>query len=125
MTQKELYEKYPSLFRQTTLSKQESCMFWGIECGAGWYNIIDQLSAKLFEIYNDKIEYTQIKEKFGTLRVYVDVLDDSIQFKDVFDIIGEYEVMSSKICEICGAEGKTISTRGWLKTVCETHAKKR
>ena len=72
--QKALIDKYPKLFRQVGLPPTVSCMAWGIECGEGWYPIIDKLSAKLIEVYGDKIEYAQIKEKFGTMRVYIDFL---------------------------------------------------
>ena len=41
--QKQLYEKYPKIFRQKDLPMNQTCMCWGIEVGEGWYNIIDTL----------------------------------------------------------------------------------
>ena len=41
--QQKLYEKYPKIFRQKDMSMQETAMCWGIACGDGWYNIIDNL----------------------------------------------------------------------------------
>ena len=41
--QTQLYEKYPKIFRQKDLSKQETAMCYGIGVGDGWYNIIDTL----------------------------------------------------------------------------------
>lgn len=123
--QKALIDKYPALFRQVGLPATVSCMAWGIECGEGWYPIIDKLSAKLIEMYGDKIEYAQIKEKFGTMRVYVDLLDKDIKLMDVFDIISEYEAMSGIICERCGNPASIRNIRGWLSTLCDEHFKER
>ena len=91
--QKKLYENYPKIFSDTGKPATESCMAWGIECGDGWYNIIDMLCQSVSECYTTSIRinpedghivggepfYTiyppdviaaQIKEKFGTLRFY-------------------------------------------------------
>ncbi len=43
--EKKLYEKYPLIFAEKDLPAEKSCMHWGIECGDGWYNLIDQLCA--------------------------------------------------------------------------------
>lgn len=58
----------------------------------------------------------QIKEKFGTLRFYVEGWDTKSQ---AFVEFAEYH--SARICETCGAPGKTRSGR-WLKTLCDAHS---
>jgi hypothetical protein len=58
----------------------------------------------------------QIKEKFGTLRFYIDNGN-----KVAFAIVGYAEDMSETTCEKCGNVGKTY-TIGWHKTLCEQHA---
>lgn len=90
--QNQLFAKYPKIFRDAHLSPRQSCMGLGIECGDGWYQIIDALCAALSSGYSsskdtmrlDGIEgrfpydttessqvvVTQIKEKFSTLRFY-------------------------------------------------------
>jgi hypothetical protein len=45
--QNKLFEKYPKIFRQKDLSMNETCMCWGIECGDGWYWLIDNLCSQL------------------------------------------------------------------------------
>lgn len=40
---KKLVEKYPEIFADRYKSPQESPMYWGFDCGDGWYNIIDKL----------------------------------------------------------------------------------
>lgn len=122
---KPLIEKYPTLFRQCALPMSESCMAFGIECGTGWYPTINFMSKALIKKYGDKIEYSQIKEKFGTLRVYVDILDDSIDWKEVMNLISKYEVMSSKKCERCGKPASMRNVRGWFSTLCDEHFKEK
>ena len=63
-------------------------------------------------------EFTQIKEKFGTLRVYGYNLDDEQQ-----EIIDKYERLSAKTCEVCGAEGHLREKSGWQYVACEEHKK--
>lgn len=58
---------------------------------------------------------TQIKEKFGSLRFYVDGGDDYTE-----GIISMAEAMSSVTCEVCGNTGKT-NRQGWLRTLCSEH----
>jgi len=44
---KQLCEKYPRIFRNRHKDMTESCMFWGFECGDGWYQILDSLCANI------------------------------------------------------------------------------
>lgn len=62
----------------------ESLMCFGWECGEGWYDILSELSYNLEELnlrfydkYRLRIEATQVKEKFGTLRFYYNVMHDT------------------------------------------------
>lgn len=57
---------------------------------------------------------TQVKEKFGTLRFYVDGGDE-----EVFRLIDVAEKESATICEACGAPG-TLVSKGWCSTLCES-----
>jgi hypothetical protein len=44
---KQLCEKYPSIFRDRNASMNQTSMCWGFSCGDGWYNIIDRLCARI------------------------------------------------------------------------------
>ena len=55
----------------------------------------------------------QIKEKFGTLRVYMNGLDN-----ETTAIINMAEAMCHTTCEECGNIGK-IRAGGWVKTLCD------
>ncbi len=97
---KQLCDKYPNIFRNRNASIQESCMAWGMECGDGWYDIIDHLCYAATHTWTTSIEIDeedakklliekskyngcyfleipaptmvadQVKQKFGTLRFY-------------------------------------------------------
>lgn len=55
----------------------------------------------------------QIKEKYGTLRIYCDNVHDYAQ--GVFDMA---ESLSGMTCERCGARGKKTGS-SWIVTLCE------
>ena len=58
----------------------------------------------------------QVKEKFGTLRFYVDRATDA-----QYNYIEFAEFMSARTCEICGDHGQ-VYTIGWHQTLCDKHA---
>jgi len=45
--QNKLFEKYPLIFQDKDKSMQETCMCWGIDCGDGWYWLLDKLCSNL------------------------------------------------------------------------------
>lgn len=92
-----------------------------LECGPGWYPLINELSDKLETIIREgkwDEDYTpcasQVKEKYGTLRFYM-----STETEEMFKLIEEYEKKSAKICEFCGKEGKMREANGWYSTRCD------
>lgn len=69
------------LYRQNSKPMSETCMCWGLACGAGWKEPLRKLSFKLealnleyYPKYNIRIQANQVKEKFGTLRFYHSVV---------------------------------------------------
>ena len=60
---------------------------------------------------------SQVKEKFGGLRFYVEQAID-----EHFNYISFAENMSYRTCEQCGSPGK-LYAQGWHRTLCEYHAK--
>jgi len=108
-----LCKKYPNLYKQ-------QYMCWGFCCGDGWYDILDELSAKLEPC---GVEVMQVKEKFGTLRFYVAGIDLKF-FDKVQKYIREAEKKSAHTCEYCG-DTETAKQRGggWIKTLCNKCAK--
>ena len=104
-----LFEKYPKLFADK--------LCWGIECGDGWFWLIDELcdciQKYIDDIGIDQVEVVQVKEKFGTLRFYVNssnrLIDGMIWFA---------EALSYKTCEVCGSVENIRHTKGWIRTLC-------
>jgi len=117
-----LQSDFPLLYRSQRLDplRQDQptvLALWGFECGDGWMDLVYRLSqtiSKHIESTGLNIVATQVKEKFGTLRFYIDGGD-----KEVFGLIAAAEQESATICELCGAPG-TLVVKGWCSTLCES-----
>jgi len=144
-----LCKKYPEIFKNRNADMTATAMCWGFECDDGWYALIDTLCSSLMGEVNylrravenkyhkpDEIEKlkkllaeaeaaipvaSQVKEKYGGLRFYVEYSTDK---QDAF--IDFAESLSYRICEVCGSMHDTQSySLGWVKTLCPTHADER
>lgn len=130
--QNKLVEKYPKIFAEVGSTPQQSCMAFGICVDDGWYWIIDKLCQSLqFNINNNghpQVVAAQIKEKFGTLRFYVNHASEA-----QYEVIHFVESLTYDICEECGTTKDVSQDKGlWVKTLCnscrenrEKEAKKR
>jgi len=124
--EQKLYARYPKLFAQKDLPCDVTNMCWGCCVGDGWYDILDALCWSIQNHIDYKqrenpeykqVEYAQIKEKFGGLRVYTDGNDETVHA-----LIGLAESMANRTCEGCGKKGKNRSWGGWYMTYCDTCA---
>lgn len=112
MTSQEIMAKYS--FFHPEKSETESLMCFGFECGKGWYNLIDELCQKIKDTNPpEDFEIIQVKEKFGTLRVYT-----NYSTKEIEELITEAENKSAVTCEVCGDVGKETGDY-WIRTLCE------
>lgn len=101
-----LLEKYHNLFEDKSF-----CV------GDGWFDIINELAENLTKAQSKltkELVVVQLKEKFGSLRVYTNYSPPEI---DVF--INNAELKSSKTCEECGSPGK-IRSGSWLRSLCDS-----
>ena len=116
--QDKLYEKYPKIFKQKDDDMTTTCLCWGLECGDGWFDLIERLCDSLqFHTDNNnypQVEATQVKEKFGTLSFYTSGADEYLS-----GYINFVESMSATICETCGTNQNVTQTKGWIKTICK------
>ena len=115
--EQELFDKYPKIFIEKDLPMSETCMCWGIDCGNGWFNLLDLLCSSLQwdtdKNDREQVVATQVKEKFGTLRFYTHGTDEYQR-----GMIALAENMSGKTCDVCGQPGETKG-RMWVSTLCE------
>lgn len=69
-----------------------------------------------YQLHQENCPYlTQVKEKFGTLRIYV-----SRATAEAHAVIEAMESLSAVTCEECGAPGLRAG-RGWVRTLCAHH----
>ncbi len=113
-----LKERHPQIMQDLWGDPRVTCMAFGVECGNGWYNLLDDLMTALeVEANRSGAESppraVQIKEKFGMLRFYIDAGTDKEN-----DIIDGFEAYSGHVCEACGKPGRVKSYRGWLAARC-------
>lgn len=93
--------------------------------GPGWWdilqNVFKQIDLAIKEHPGSTWQVEQIKEKFGTLRIY-GAIEGSDDFCNQVDtIIRQAESASEQICEECGEPG-TQTGPGWIKVLCDRHA---
>lgn len=117
--QEKLFKKYPKIFAQKDLGPKQTAMCWGIECGDGWFWLLDNLCESLQSFIDnngsEQIVCRQIKEKFGELRFY-----SNGQNKILFGYISFAGRLSQSICETCGTTENVIQTEGgWVQTICQ------
>lgn len=122
--EKALQDKYPKIFG--TSDPYEPYTIYGIECGDGWYDLLDVLCRNIQGHLDFKMKgletgeekeamqliATQVKQKFGTLRFYHSGGDEYTA-----GLIQMAEAISGMICETCGDKA-TVKTGGWIRNIC-------
>ena len=114
--EKLLYNRYPEIFADKDAPLTDSLMGFGCSHGDGWYFIIDNLCRCIQNHVEWKrktnpdfyVKAVQVKEKFGTLRFYIDGGDE-----EVYGMIKMAECMSRNVCEITGDIGSIKGGKWW------------
>ncbi len=107
MNIKQLALKYPELF--------VDCFDFSV--GLGWLPIVDTLCS-MIRRNNEQhpnrkpVVFHQIKEKFGNLRIYTNIV-----INEVDEWIKFAENLSYNVCEYCGKYSDVCLT-GWIKNYC-------
>lgn len=114
-----LRSRYPNL-----LSGKEYSSFrlFGFQCGNGWFALLDgsfQLMATHAGSRTTHVSASQVKEKFGALRLY---LRNSNEHSELIADIAE--LVSGNICELCGKPGFISTSNGWMRARCNLHQDK-
>jgi hypothetical protein len=120
MTEQEIYDIYPEFFSTNAFGDPIEDYKPHIGVGKGWWPLVKVIveaakRAHLKEPYLN-IYRTDIKEKFGQLRVYVNY--DNLESLSL--VIEDIESLSLTICEECGNTGVNMKRKGWYRTLCPT-----
>jgi hypothetical protein len=87
-----------------------------LEHGPGWFPLLIQLEPRLATLCPE-YQLLQVKEKFGTLRIYPAALEcDSVS--EFLAEIAAAERASEAVCEDCGSPGKLTCEHGCYLTRC-------
>jgi hypothetical protein len=112
----ELVLRHPELFRGAAHPEVDD----------GWADLIDRLVERIANAAKagqSPVRIVQVKEKYGTLRLYTDRIDDDATAAAVNEAIALATARSACTCEVCGAEGRLHDRGGFLATACDEHAK--
>lgn len=115
-----IVRRFPNLYAD--YGDNSSFAVFGMECFDGWFDLIWQMSEEL-EKYPIKV--SQLKNKFSTIRTYVEPIDEEYGWEDddfekTFEITQRYEKLSESVCEYCGDLATGFST-GYISPRCEEH----
>jgi hypothetical protein len=82
--------------------------------GKGWASLINEVFDFIEQQKITNIRIIQVKEKWGGLRIYTDLIHDVLDEK-----IRDAERRSFTICEVSGAPGKLRNCNGWYRTLSD------
>jgi hypothetical protein len=114
----ELVETYPDLFHPVA-GDPPAAQGWP-EVGDGWRDLLERACARIRAVVQaggGTFHVTQIKEKYGTLRLYHQSALSREADARVEEAIDLAEARSACTCEVCGAPGR-LHGSGWLVTRC-------
>jgi hypothetical protein len=125
--QAQLVARYPDLFNQEIHGRVIAPGYPSV--GDGWRDLVEtaigRIATAVAAVPGGSVKIGQIKQKFGTLRVY---LHNSLSLPDsvnemIEEVIELAEARSACTCETCGNEGRLFKGGGQLHTACDIHGK--
>ena len=81
----------------------------------GWWHILDTCIPKILAL--DPDASFEVKEKFGTLRIWAGSAEKDLSAFD--ELIQAAEKASETVCVYCGQPGQLRSDRRWKQTLCD------
>jgi hypothetical protein len=111
----ELIATFPEMFHD--LDPRSPMALFSFECEDGWFGLLKDCFEKLREISKEKnfpITCFQVKEKYGTLRIYLN------GYECCSDEAIEKAVAKSEVtCELCSEVAELRKRGSWYLTRCE------
>lgn len=89
-----------------------------ISLPSGWVGLFEAFAIYMKALspeIRSGVSIQQIKEKYGTLRIYCFAPDE------IFDLVSAAELASNAVCGICGHAG-CMRESGWIGVRCDIHA---
>lgn len=93
-----------------------------MSCGPGWSDLIEAVNELVDQEGVDPITFSQIKEKYGSLRMYWHGIDPVGRIDALVDAAEE---ISEGVCETCGKASKMRQSGGpggYVHSACDDHA---
>lgn len=114
-----IINNFPKLFYYYKNTKSRYPIIFGVDTGDGWFDLVYNLCKNIQEWCdkNDQakqVKFTQIKEKWGELRVYCEGYPDEID-----EMIAQAAKESITICQNCGSKNNIKITTGWVTYLCK------
>jgi hypothetical protein len=124
--QAELVDRYPGLFNQEINGRvmAPGCP----NTGDGWRDLVEtaigRIAAAVAAASSGSLGITQIKEKFGALRLYWHGRNNlpETTCTAVAEAVHLAEARSACTCETYGADGRLHDNGGYMFTACDQHA---
>jgi hypothetical protein len=112
-----LVKDFPGIFRDHRGDPMKTCMAFGLDVGAGWEPLIRKLCTAIIEAGGDDVVADQVKEKWGSLRIYYHGGNHKVSA-----LVEEAERQSAHVCEACGSvidvECRHDKGGYWVRTLC-------
>ena len=120
---KVLVERYPFLLPRNVWTDKvpedyDYSYIRGVEIPEGWkklfFQMCEDIRQPLIEAgYLEKFRFSQIKEKYNTMRLYHCGAPETVE-----EILHKYENMASYICTRCG-QPAAIESQGYIASYCD------
>ena len=124
--QADLLARYPDLFNQESNGRVTAPGYPAVN--DGWRDLVEtaigRIASAVAAAPAGSLKIGQIKEKFGTLRLYLDTRKGlpEATCAAIDEAICLAEARSACTCETCGAEGRLYDKGGYVFTACDQHA---
>jgi hypothetical protein len=90
------------------------------QISSGWFPLVEDFLLELKKLdLKDFPKLTEVKQKFGLLRIHLDEVTIP-DWEKVSSLVNKFEELSSQVCEVCGSISRVnqISIGGYIQSKC-------